>query len=254
MSRQVRPAGWRDISRRRVLTGSGDVSESASVFCPFEEKTVGLSSCRTCGFLDGLAKDREGTATAVFCGRDIGEREASVPDPGEAALAESSTQFDLRTPLLTAMTRAVTCVAPDVSIDTLRAMLLEDRRGAIPVVDAKGAVIGIVTQSDLLRDLDSFEGITREPPEWREKGFSTSELPRATAEDLMSRDVAVLPEEAPLSRAAAIMSFEDIQHIVVTSVTDGSVIGLLSATDIMRAMAIRAGYRLPPKHSRRSKK
>lgn len=55
------------------------------------------------------------------------------------------------------MTREVITIRPDASVEDLARLLEERRISGVPVLDDTGAVVGVVTQSDLLqrsRDLD----------------------------------------------------------------------------------------------------
>ena len=245
---RVRRASWLEVSCRKTISGAGESEKFSSLFCPFQEKTVALGDCHACEFVDGVARDLAGDPTAVLCSRDLAERSAhDLPLPD----SDASTSFDLRTPLSALMTRRVTCVTADVSLDSLRTLFLEKGYGSVPVVAADGKPIGVVTKTDLLRDFDSFEGFAEELPSRGMDGFSGRPIVRAVAADLMSRAVVSLPEEAPVSRAAAVMAFEGIQHVVVVSATDGTVIGILSSSDVMRAIGSRAGYRVPKRDRRR---
>jgi CBS domain-containing protein len=49
------------------------------------------------------------------------------------------------------MTRDVVCVSPDFALDALAALLSARGIQGAPVVDVDGVVIGVVSQTDLLR-------------------------------------------------------------------------------------------------------
>lgn len=208
-----RPVGWIPLGHRRVLDARGHVSETEEVFCPFQGRTFALSDCRTCEFLDGVCAD------AVLCQRDWSE----TWPIGTAGEQTPSTAYDLRTPIGAIMTRDVTCVREGVALTDVLALFLERGYGAVPVVDEAGHPRGIVTKTDVLR------------ARGRE---------RVTAGEVMSTTLVTLPEEAPVSRAAAVMSFEGIQRIPVLDAS-GTVVGILSAVDVLRALGRAAGYRIP---------
>ncbi|MGO9046692.1 MAG: CBS domain-containing protein [Xanthobacteraceae bacterium] len=50
------------------------------------------------------------------------------------------------------MTRRVVAVSPDTSILAAARLMLEHHISGLPVVDASGHVVAIVSESDLLRD------------------------------------------------------------------------------------------------------
>jgi CBS domain-containing protein len=55
------------------------------------------------------------------------------------------------------MTTPVTTVSPDASIEDLATMMVSNRANPLPVVDAQGRMIGIVSRTDLLRILEDLE-------------------------------------------------------------------------------------------------
>jgi acetoin utilization protein AcuB len=57
------------------------------------------------------------------------------------------------------MTKEPITVAPDFTVEETAELLLENKISGAPVVDRNGAVVGIITQSDLFRVLISLTGI-----------------------------------------------------------------------------------------------
>src|SRR4029079_18434500 len=57
-----------------------------------------------------------------------------------------------RTPVSAIMTTDVICVQPDVSIESVTRLLLERGISGVPVVDADGVPVGLVSKTDLLRE------------------------------------------------------------------------------------------------------
>lgn len=49
------------------------------------------------------------------------------------------------------MTRSVITVKPDAKIEEIAKILLTHRISAVPVVDSKGAILGVVSEGDLMR-------------------------------------------------------------------------------------------------------
>lgn len=49
------------------------------------------------------------------------------------------------------MTRSVQTIGPEASIGDAAALMLADKISGVPVVDKKGAVVGILTESDIFR-------------------------------------------------------------------------------------------------------
>ena len=82
----------------------------------------------------------------------------------------------LQTGVEVILTPGVPCVRGSDPIATLRHQLVDRRAGAVPVLDADGRPIGIVTGSDLLRALEERRS---DPP--------------STASDVMTHFVFALP-------------------------------------------------------------
>jgi CBS domain-containing protein len=112
----------------------------------------------------------------------------------------------------------VTSVHEVTPIAEVRTLLAELRVPAVVVIDTSRSLKGVITRTDVLR------------------------APReCTAAEAMSRYVYSLPREATVERAAALMAIERVGEIVVTG-DDGELVGLVSAFDIARHVAMRAGY------------
>ena len=61
-------------------------------------------------------------------------------------------------PLSAVMHRKVIAVPPDTPVESAAALMLENKIGCLPVVDADDALLGIVTESDLFRLLTQMLG------------------------------------------------------------------------------------------------
>jgi CBS domain-containing protein len=126
------------------------------------------------------------------------------------------------------MTPRVVCVRSNVSTDALLAILVDLDLRAVPVVDAVGRPVGIVSRSDLLRHAD---------------GSGPDRSAEQVADVMMSLAFS-LPETASLSRAAAVMAYEGVHRIPVVA-GDGKVVGIISSLDVVRWLARHDGYLVP---------
>ncbi len=122
------------------------------------------------------------------------------------------------------MTHATYCVRPGVGIDALVALMLERGLSGLPVVDATGRPIGVVSKTDVVRHHGAPDRA-------------------ATAHDLMMPLVFSLSHEVPIARAAALMAGEGVHRLPIVDGT-GRVCGILSSLDIVRWVAEEAGYRV----------
>jgi CBS domain-containing protein len=86
------------------------------------------------------------------------------------------------------------------------------------IVDDGSRYIGIITDSDLSRKVIA-------------KGLDPN---TTTVASCMSRSIVTIEEDEPLADALALMKKHVIRHIPVTA--DGTIIGVLSASDLLRAL------------------
>jgi CBS domain-containing protein len=145
------------------------------------------------------------------------------------------------------MTRAVYCVRPDVGIDLLATLFLEHSVSGFPVVDPAGRPVGIVSKTDLLRYFHDHAGDLTSDRDEDEVlaelggGFHAVRVMGASTRDIMMPIVFALAEDAPIARAAALMAGEGVHRLPILD-GDGKVCGILSSLDIVRWLAVEAGY------------
>ncbi len=117
-----------------------------------------------------------------------------------------------------AMSRNVVAVSPDASVYRAAVLMAERGVGSCVVLrDEKLA--GIVTERDLVRRVIA-------------KGLSPK---RTRIGDVMSAPVTVVGENATLEEAVDVMADQGVKRLVV--VGEGGVVGVVSVSDIVRAMA-----------------
>ena len=90
------------------------------------------------------------------------------------------------------------------------------RVSGLPVIDDDGRLVGIISEGDLLRrsELGSWPIVTRDGPlptsDERARSYVKGNAWRVG--DVMSRDLVVVDEEAPLSRVASLMEEHGIKR------------------------------------------
>ncbi len=110
--------------------------------------------------------------------------------------------------------------------------MVRARVGALPVVDADGRLIGMLTDRDLVRELLG---------NYIQLG-TPAHLPPAhpgggrhrTVRDVMTRQVMCVSPDQPLAEAASLMSHKDVDRVPV--VQDGRLVGFLTRGDIVRKL------------------
>ena len=112
-------------------------------------------------------------------------------------------------------TRLVT-IRPEDTIETAAMLLTSNNIGAVPVRDANGAMVGVISERDLVRG-------------YADKGAAVMSL---TVQDLMTKDVASIQPGDTVKAAMEIMSKRHIRHLPVLD-TEGELIGMISQRDVM---------------------
>jgi CBS domain-containing protein len=240
------------VRTRRTLAGNGDVDVLRSVRCARDGSEVPLHRCLGRDCCDGF--DASCGATYVRC--DDPELAATelVHLPAHAPRAYGLTRERLgATPITAIMTDDVLCVRPDVSVDALVPLLLEHHISGVPVVDASGAPLGIVSKTDIVRERyengDLVDAAPMRDAHGRgyaaRDGYHESAPTRCLVSDVMLGMTFSVSESATVSQAAAVMAYEGVHRVPVTS-ADGKVVGIVSALDVLRWLAREDGYPIVP--------
>ncbi|MDH3658952.1 MAG: CBS domain-containing protein [Alphaproteobacteria bacterium] len=134
------------------------------------------------------------------------------------------------------MTRDVLSVTPDSSIADAVEIILENRITALPVVDEKGRLQGIIGEHDLLRATEA----KRESHDawWPALLAASTELlgqGKEKVEDVMSRDILLASEEDSLQKLVAMLSNRQTKSLPI--VRNGKLVGIVSRIDILRYLA-----------------
>jgi len=140
------------------------------------------------------------------------------------------------------MTRNVITVTTSTSVKDLARLLTEHNISGVPVVDDSGALIGVVTESDLIDQnkkvhiptvvsiLDSV--IYLESPNRMEKEIL--KIAGSTVADIYTPDITTVTVETLLDELATIMSEKSIHTLPVLE--DGRLVGIIGKKDIIRAV------------------
>ena len=218
-----------EIRDRRTL-GADGVELHRTVDCPRRAASADLSDCSHCGL--GTIVWPEGAGRArIACTHEVG-----------ASLSARIVSLDGNTQVKTVMSPDVACIRAEASLDSIATLFLEDGLTALPVIDAEGRPIGLVSKTDLLRELRERGEIPTTAEDAVPRGFHVDRDVAMTAGDVMTPLVFAVLENATIAQAVPLMAFEGVHHApVVTS--EGRVVGVLSSMDLMRwlSSALRAG-------------
>ncbi len=118
------------------------------------------------------------------------------------------------------MQRDLVTLSPEQEVNNAARVLLDHHISGAPVVDASGALVGILTEKDCLR-------AALEASYYRDWGKAVSAY--------MARDVTTM--DASLDILSACQVFLDGPFRRFPVIEDGRLVGLVSRTDILRALA-----------------
>jgi len=137
------------------------------------------------------------------------------------------------------MTPDVITVPPETPVLAIARLLADRGISAVPVVDAQGQAVGVVTEADLIRRL---AGEADKPAGWFASLFANQERDAehyarthgVTARDLMTSDLVAVDPDTLASAVAHLMEERGIRRVLVTQ--DGRLKGIVSRADLLRAL------------------
>jgi CBS domain-containing protein len=134
----------------------------------------------------------------------------------------------------------VVCARPGMTVAEVRNLLATRGISGAPVVDDAGKILGVVSQSDLVRQ-------TNIPTTVGESGhFFTNvstyrdlaNLPQDTSdapvETVMSKEVVTVPQDSSAVLGASIMRERKVHRLLVTD--QGLLVGVVTALDLLRVV------------------
>jgi CBS domain-containing protein len=110
----------------------------------------------------------------------------------------------------------VVSVSPDDTVLVVSRVLTERGIGAALVRDAAGALLGIISERDIVRGMAN-------------QGQGTTQLP---AEKLMTRDLVTVTPETRVSEAMELMTRRRVRHLPVLE--NGQLAGMVSIGDLVK--------------------
>jgi len=113
--------------------------------------------------------------------------------------------------------RAVTTASPSMTLLEVANKLAAKRIGAIVVIGARGEVVGIVSERDIIRALAT-------------SGAACLTRP---VDETMTKQVVTCQETETLNELMAMMTARRFRHLPV--VTDGALVGIVSIGDVVKA-------------------
>lgn len=138
------------------------------------------------------------------------------------------------------MTTNVITITPDTRVIDVAKLLLEHHISAVPVVDADGRVLGIVSEEDLIHRPEL--GVRRRRGGWLSFLAGDEEVTAEyvkthglRAAEVMTRPVVTVSEDTSLGAIAELLEARHIKRVPV--VRDGRLVGMVTRVDLLRGLA-----------------
>jgi CBS domain-containing protein len=112
-------------------------------------------------------------------------------------------------------------VAADLPVANVAEVLSDYDIGGLPVVDSRGHLMGVISQTDLLAH-------------WASAGRSPDAV-TVLARDVMTKPAVTISESASLREAARLMAEHHVARLVVVGDDPDIPLGLISDSDLIRA-------------------
>jgi CBS domain-containing protein len=136
------------------------------------------------------------------------------------------------------MTRRVITITPDTTLLAAAKLMLEHGVGGLPVLDASGRIIGIFSESDLLRE----EGKGEDTSPWLQMmvgpGGEPAEPLRLDARkvgDVMTHLPITIAPGASIAQACRLLHEHRLRRLPV--VENEKLVGMIARVDLVRAVA-----------------
>lgn len=138
------------------------------------------------------------------------------------------------------MVRDVVTVKADDDVSHAVKLLAEHDVSALPVVDEAGLVIGVLSESDLMRREEI--GTEKHRPWWLEAVMPSTVLAHDFAREhgrkvaeVMTDDVISAGEETPLGEIAGLLEKHRIKRVPI--LREGKLVGIVSRSNLIQALA-----------------
>jgi len=137
------------------------------------------------------------------------------------------------------MVHDVLTVKPETNVTDAIKILSEHDISALPVIDAKGDLVGILSEADLLPRAEDDEHRHRW---WVEALLPASKLAQEFSKahgqkvsEVMSTHLVTASEDTPVSEVAALLERHRIKRVPI--VANGKLVGIVSRSNLIQALA-----------------
>ena len=113
------------------------------------------------------------------------------------------------------MQKVVVTISPDATLEEACNVLISKQISGMPVVDAKGKLVGLLSEKDILNFV--FSG----------------NLKNTKVSEAMSKDLTIFPPDADADKIALAIGEKKIRRVPIVD-SNGKVVGIVSRRDIIR--------------------
>lgn len=138
------------------------------------------------------------------------------------------------------MKHRVVTISPDATVAEAARVMIEHKVSGLPVTDAKGVVVGMVTEGDLLRRSEL--GTERQRPQWLEFLLGPGRLAGEYAHthgrkvaEVMTPTVLAIDPSTSLEALVGLMEKHRIKRLPVLE--RGRIVGIVSRADLLSVLA-----------------
>lgn len=138
------------------------------------------------------------------------------------------------------MVSPVKSIGPEATIAEAVELMLSSHISGLPVVDADGRLVGLISEADFLHRAEL--GTTKRKPRWIEFLLGPGETAESyvmsharKVGELMTRDLITVDASASLNEVVDLMERRRIKRVPVMS--GGQLVGIISRSDLVRALA-----------------
>lgn len=131
----------------------------------------------------------------------------------------------------------IVTVRDDASVWDVAKLFSERGIHGAPVVDDKGQLVGVVSQTDIVRHLQVIAHSTDKSQNFyfdMDNGMQTLTGKPVTARELMNPHVISAPEDAPVHELCRTLLRHHIHRIIITR--DREIRGIVTTSDILKAI------------------
>jgi CBS domain-containing protein len=141
------------------------------------------------------------------------------------------------------MSRDVVTAGPEDTVARVAQVLAQHRISAVPVCDPSGALLGMVSEGDLMRPYLSSNierrawwlALLADGTDLAPEFLEYVRVDRHQVGDLMTKPVITASETTPITDLAELLAKHRVKRLPI--VRDGKLVGIVSRADVIRAIA-----------------